>query len=134
VSDQCQTSDFDQFHCSATGGLQLANEAAVEVLFEEVPKGFGFYFGGAINWTKRWVLTFLDVNVVVKLWVEVGELIGFQFAEDIQEVVIVSRDLRVKVVEFVGREVIGFCSVKSGIGAIESVSSNGLTCCYGHAT
>jgi hypothetical protein len=92
------------------------NEAAVEVLFEEVLKGFGFYFGGAINGTKRWVLTFLDVDVMVELQVEVGELIGFRFAEDVQEVVIVGGDLRAKVVEFIGSEVIGCCSAKSGVG------------------
>jgi hypothetical protein len=53
------------------------NEAAVKVLFEEVLKGFSFYFGGAINGTKRWVLTFLNVDVMVELQVEVGELLAF---------------------------------------------------------
>jgi hypothetical protein len=61
------------------------------------------------------LLTFFDVDVMVELQVEVGELISFQFAEDVQEVVIVSGDLGAKVVKFIRSEVVGFCGVKGGI-------------------
>ena len=55
--------------------------------------------------------------MVVELRIKVGKSVVFDFAEDVQEIVIfVGGDLGVKVVEFVGRELVGFCvrSVASG--------------------
>lgn len=47
--------------------------------------------------------------MVVELRIKVGKFVVFDFAEDVQEIVIFGGDLGVKVVEFVSREFVGFC-------------------------
>ena len=46
-------------------------------------KGFCFDLGCVVNWAERWVFTFFDFDMVVKLGIVVGEFIGFGFTEDV---------------------------------------------------
>jgi hypothetical protein len=95
--------------------LRLANEPTIKIFLEKISKGFHLNFGGAIDWSKRRVLTFLKLNVVIKLGVVVRKLVRLHFAEEAEELVIVSRDLRVKSVEFISGEFVGFGRVERSV-------------------
>jgi hypothetical protein len=95
--------------------LRLSDKATVEVFLKEVPKGFRLDFGGAIYGTKRRVLTFLDIDVVVEEWVEVGKLVGLGFTEDVQEVVIFGRDLGSESVEFISGKLVSLSGAEGSV-------------------
>lgn len=89
------------------------NEATIKVLFEEILKCFCFNFGGVVYQTERWVCTFLELDVMVELGVEVRKFVGLGFAEDIKVIMVFRRDLGIEGVEFIGGNFTGFCSASS---------------------
>ena len=70
----------------------MANDAAIEVFFEENAKGLSFGFGGGIDRSERRVLTFLKFDMMIELRVMVRESFGFPFAETFGIVVVFGRD------------------------------------------
>jgi hypothetical protein len=88
----------------------------IEIFLEKISKGFRFDFGGAIDWSKRRMLTFLKLNVVIELRVVVRKFVRLHFAEEAEELVIVGGDLRAKSVEFVSGEFIGFGRAERSVG------------------
>ena len=70
----------------------MANDAAIEVFFEENAKGLGLGLGGGIDWSERRMLTFLKFDMMIELQVMVRESFGFHFAETFNIVVVFGRD------------------------------------------
>ena len=84
---------FDEKNGRATGGLQVVDEITTEILFKEALECFGFSFRSRINWTKRWVLAFFKVDMVVKLRAMIRKFIGFGLTEDVNEWLMFGRNL-----------------------------------------
>ena len=92
------------------------DESAVEVFLEEIAERFCFDLGGVVDRTERWVRTFLELDVVIELGIEVGKFVSLGFAEDVEVIMVFGGDLRTKGVEFVGGNFADFCSASGGFG------------------
>ena len=84
---------FDEKNRCATGGLQVADEITTEIFFKEALECFGFSFQGRIDWTKRWVFAFFEVDMVVELWAMIREFISFGLTENIDKWLTFGRNL-----------------------------------------
>ena len=71
----------------------MADEITTEILFEEALECFGFSFRGRINWTKRWVFAFFEVDMVVELWAMIRKFVGFGLTEDVDKWLTFGRNL-----------------------------------------
>ena len=70
----------------------MANDMANEVFFKENANGLGFSLRGTIDWSERWLLTFLKFNMMIELQIMVRVFAGFHFAETFKTIMVFGRE------------------------------------------
>jgi len=84
---------FDEQDRSTAWGLRLADKAVIKILFEEFMECNCFSLGHIVNWTKRWLSAFFEMDMMIVLRIMVRKLVRFSLTEDVEIFMVFRRNL-----------------------------------------